>query len=233
MNTAVAYEWHRARSLRSTWVLLVAAGVLALVSGLYWGAKRDLGTMDAFDSSLGITLTLGTALVAAVGVCAFGLDYQHGTILTTRLVLRFPARIVTAKAVVVGGLSLLGGVLMAGLALAGVLLAGGTAGGGAGHVLLRGAGVLLLALLSGLTGLALGGLLRHTAIGTGVFLAWTLVAETALGSVLDVPMSRLPFRGTAALFAGGSPQWLAPALFALVAAAGLAAVGFTLARRDS
>ncbi|MCK2239119.1 MULTISPECIES: hypothetical protein [unclassified Crossiella] len=233
MNTAVAYEWHRARSLRSTWALLLAAGLLAFASGLYWGAKTDLGTLDAFDSSLGLPLTLGAALIAAVGVCAFGLDYQHGTMHTTRLVLRFPARIVAAKAVVAGGLSLVGGVLVTGLAAAGVLLAGGSPGGGVTHVLLRGVGVLLLALLSGLVGLALGGLLRHTAVGTGVFLVWTLVAETALGGFLEVPLTSLPFRGTALLFAGSAPPWFAALLFALVAAVGLTAVGFTLARRDS
>lgn len=138
MKNAVAYEWIRARSLRSTWLLLLAAGVLQFASGLYWGLKRDLGDLDAFTSSFGLVARLGALLVAAVGVAAFGLDFQHGTLATTRLVLRSPVRIVAARAVVTGGLGLLGGVLMVVLAAAGVLAAWwGPArrrgGGGPGH----------------------------------------------------------------------------------------------------
>jgi ABC-2 type transport system permease protein len=81
---ALAYEWVRARSLRSTWLLLATAGVLHFASGLYWGLKRDLGELDAFTSAFGVVDRLGALLVAALGVAAFGLDHEHGTLTTTR-----------------------------------------------------------------------------------------------------------------------------------------------------
>ncbi|WP_328616696.1 hypothetical protein OHS18_09540 [Amycolatopsis sp. NBC_00355] len=225
MKNALAYEWIRARSLRSTWLLLLAAGVLQFASGLYWGLKRDLGDLDAFTSSFGLVARLGALLVAAVGVAAFGLDHQHGTLATTRLVLRSPARIVAARAVVTGGLGLLGGVLMVVLAAAGVLAGGGALPADAGAAGRAVAAVLLLTVLSGLAGVALGGLLRHTAAAIGVFAVWTLVAETALAALVKVPMATLPFSGTALLRMPG------PAVFAALTAVALVATGFTLARR--
>ncbi|WP_328453885.1 hypothetical protein [Amycolatopsis sp. NBC_00438] len=225
MKNALAYEWIRARSLRSTWLLLLAAGVLQFASGLYWGLKRDLGDLDAFTSSFGLVARLGALLVAAVGVAAFGLDHQHGTLATTRLVLRSPARIVAARAVVTGGLGLLGGVLMVVLAAAGVLAGGGALPADAGAAGRAIAAVLLLTVLSGLAGVALGGLLRHTAAAIGVFAVWTLVAETALGALVKVPVTALPFSGTALLRMPG------PAVFAALTALALVTTGFTLARR--
>jgi hypothetical protein len=233
VKNAVAYEWFRARSLRSTWLLLALAGVLALASGLYWGAKSDLGTMDPFFSSLGITVQLGAVLVACVGVCAFTLDHQHGTIAITRLVVRFPSRVVAAKAVVVGGLSVLGGVLMAVLAVVGVLVAGGDLPE-TGPVVVASGGVVVLAVLSGLAGLALGGLLRHTAAGVGVFAVWTLLGETLFQVVLKVQLTALPFGGTAALADGpGAPVGIGPVVFALLTAVALGGAAFTLSRSDS
>ncbi|WP_370948574.1 hypothetical protein AB5J62_13610 [Amycolatopsis sp. cg5] len=232
MNKALAYEWFRVRSLRSTWVLLLSAGVVQFASGLYWGLKRDLGDLDAFVSSFGLTARLGALLVAAVGVCAFGLDYQHGTIATTRLVVRAPGRIVGARALVTGGLGLLAGVLMVVLAGAGVLAGGGTLPADAARGAAAAGGVVLLTVLSGLAGVALGGLLRHTAAGLGVFAVWTLIAETILGAVVKVPMTALPFNGTALLSTGAS-GWTGPLVFAALVAAALTATKFTLARRDT
>lgn len=225
MKNALAYEWMRARSLRSTWLLLLAAGVLQFASGLYWGLKRDLGDLDAFVSSFGLVARLGALLVAAVGVAAFGLDHQHGTLATTRLVLRSPARIVAARALVTGGLGLLGGLLMVALAATGVLAGGGALPADAGAAGRAVAAVLLLTVLSGLAGVALGGLLRHTAAAIGVFAVWTLVAETTLAALVKVPMTALPFSGTALLSMPG------PVVFAALTAVALTATGFTLARR--
>ncbi|MBN6039842.1 hypothetical protein JYK18_33615 [Amycolatopsis sp. 195334CR] len=232
MRNAVAYEWFRARSLRSTWVLVLGAGVLQFASGWYWGLKRDLGGMDAFGASFGLVARLGAILVAAVGVGAFGLDHQHGTVVTTRLVLRAPWRIVVARALVGGGLALAGGVLMVVLSAAGVLAGGGSLGGaGTGRVV---AGVLLLAVLSGLAGVALGGLLRHTALAIGVFAVWALVVETVVALVVDVSPGVLPFSGTAMWStAGVEPGWSGPVVFAGLAVAGLVAVRVVLARRDA
>lgn len=232
MKNAVGYEWVRARSLRSTWLLLAVAVVMAFASGLYWGAKRDLGTLDPFLSSLGVVGQLGAVLVASLGVCAFSLDHQHGTIAITRLVVRFPGRIVAAKAVVVAGLSAVGGVLMVALALAGVVIAGGAPGGG--QVFPALGGVVLLTVLSGLAGLALGGLLRHTAAGVGVFAVWALIAETLLSAFLHVSHTSLPFGGTASLVGVSDlPPGIGPAVFVVVTAVALGGAAFTLSRSDS
>jgi ABC-2 type transport system permease protein len=225
VKNALAYEWVRVRSLRSTWLLLVGAGVLQFASGLYWGLKRDLGTLDAFTSAFGLVDRLGAVLVAVLGITAFGLEHQHGTLATTRLVLRSPARIVAARALVTAGLGLLAGLLMVVLTAAGVLTGGGALPAGAGAAGRAVAAVLLLTVLSGLAGVALGGLLRHTGLAVGVFAVWAFVAETTLAALADVPVTALPFSGTALFAAPGITS------FAVLVAAGLGATTFTLARR--
>ena len=226
MKNALAYEWVRARSLRSTWLLLAAAGMLQFASGLYWGLKRDLGDLDAFTSAFGLVDRLGALLVAAIGVAAFGLDHQHGTLATTRLVLRSPSRIVAARALVTAVLGLLGGVLMVVLTAAGVLTGGGALPAGAGAAGRAVGGVLVLTVLSGLAGVALGGLLRHTGLAVGVFAGWTFVAETALAALTGVPLTALPFSGTALSALPGT------AVFGALVVVALGAATFTLARRD-
>jgi hypothetical protein len=226
VKNALAYEWVRARSLRSTWLLLAGAGVPQFASGLYWGLKRDLGDLDAFTSAFGLVDRLGALLIAAIGVAASGLDHQHGTLATTRLVLRSPARIVAARALVTGGLGLLGGVLMVVLTAAGVLTGGGALPAGAGAAGRAVGGVLLLTVLSGLAGVALGGLLRHTGLAVGVFAVWTFVAETTLAALTGVPPAALPFSGTALSALPGT------AAFVALVGLALGATTFTLAHRD-
>ena len=226
MKNALAYEWVRARSLRSTWLLLGGAGVLQFASGLYWGLKRDLGALDAFTSAFGLVDRLGALLVAAVGVAAFGLDHQHGTWATTRLVLRSPARIVGARALVTAGLGLLGGLLMVVLTTAGVLAGGGALPADVGAAGRAAGSVLALTVLSGLAGVALGGLLRHTGLAIGAFAVWVFVGETTLAVLGRVPVTALPFTGTALSALPGTT------LFAGLVAVALAVVTFTLPRRD-
>ncbi|GAA4669648.1 MULTISPECIES: hypothetical protein [Amycolatopsis] len=226
MKHALAYEWVRARSLRSTWLLLAAAGALHFASGLYWGLKRDLGELDAFTSAFGVVDRLGALLVAALGVAAFGLDHEHGTLTTTRLVLRSPVRIVTARALVTAGLGLFGGILMVVLTAAGVLTGGGALPADPGAAGRAAGAVLCLTVLSGLAGVALGGLLRHTGLAVGAFAGWTLVAETALAALVRVPVTALPFSGTALFAATGT------GVFAGLVVVALAAATWTLARRD-
>ncbi|GAB3157889.1 hypothetical protein GCM10027258_67820 [Amycolatopsis stemonae] len=226
MKHALAYEWVRVRSLRSTWLLLAGAGVLPFASGLYWGLKRDLGTLDAFTSAFGLVDRLGALLVAAIGVAAFGLDHQHGTLATTRLVLRSPARIVAARSLVTAGLGLLGGLLMVALTAAGVRTGGGALPADAGAAGRAAGAVVLLTVLSGLAGVALGGLLRHPGLAVGVFAVWTFVAETALATLTDVPVAALPFSGTAL------SAWPGTSVFAGLVALALGATTVTLARRD-
>ncbi|WP_439379839.1 hypothetical protein [Amycolatopsis lexingtonensis] len=226
MKHALAYEWFRVRSLRSTWLLLAAAGVIQFASGLYWGLKRDLGTLDALTSAFGLADRVGALLIAAAGVAAFGLDHQHGTWATTRLVLRSPVRIVAARGLVVAGLGLLGGLLMVVLTAAGVLAGGGALPAGAGAAGRAVGGVLLLTVLSGLAGVALGGLLRHTGLAIGTFAVWVFAGETTLAVLGQVPATVLPFSGTALSAPPGT------AVFAGLVAAALAVVAFTLPRRD-
>lgn len=232
MKFAVAYEWQRVRSLRSTWVLLAASGVLTFASGLYWGMKDDIGDLDRFSSSLALTVRLGALLIASVGVCAFSLDYQYGTITTTRLVMRFPGRVVAAKAVVIGALSAVAGVVMAATTWGGILAGGAGLPGDVGHLAGSGLALVVLAVLSGLVGVALGGLVRNTGVAVGVFAVWVLVAETLLASLTQVPVDALPFSGTVALLHSGPPTWPGPLGFALLAVVTLGGVRFALARRD-
>ncbi|MCE7010164.1 hypothetical protein LWC34_46285 [Kibdelosporangium philippinense] len=233
MKLAMAYEWQRVRSLRSTWVLLALSAILTFASGLYWGAKTDIGDLDRFSSSLAVTVKLGVLLIASVGVCAFSLDYQHGTITTTRLVVRFPARIVAAKAAVVGALSAAAGVAMVVSTWGGILAGGARLPDDVGHVVGSALALVLLATLSGLVGVGLGGLVRNTGVAVGVFAVWVLLAETLLASLANVPPGRLPFNGTQALLHSGPPGWPGAVGFVVLAVVVLGGVQVALARRDS
>ncbi|MDS0134443.1 MULTISPECIES: hypothetical protein [unclassified Amycolatopsis] len=216
MKRALAYEWARARSLRSTWLLLTASGVLQFASGLHWGLRRDPG---AFVAASGVAGKLGAVLVAAIGVASFGADHQHGTLATTRLVLRSPSRIVAARALVTAGLGGLGGVAMVVLTAAGVAAGGGALPAGEGAAGRAAGAVVLLTVLSGLAGVALGGLLRHSGLAIGVFAGWAFVVELVLGVVAGVPATVLPFTGTALFAAPGIGAFAGLVAVALTAAA--------------
>ncbi|MBP2472353.1 hypothetical protein JOF53_001225 [Crossiella equi] len=230
MTRGLAYEWHRVRSLRSTWVLLLAGVAVVLAAGLLWGSKRDLGMMDAYAATMGLPVRVAVLLVAALGACAFTTDFQHGTIVATRLVLRRPAVVTAAKAAVLAALGLLGGLLFASSGLAVVLVAGGSPAGSTTDVVALFGNTVLLSMLAALAGLALGGLLRHTAVAVGLFAVWALLAENLLGGLLDVPISLLPLTGTASAFTVPEAA-TAPLVLAGLVLVGLLGSAATLARR--
>ncbi|UCM89457.1 ABC transporter permease subunit [Streptomyces marincola] len=191
---ALAFEWIKFRSVRSTvWTTAVAA--LLPVPGAVFVAAS--GSLQPDDTVLGgsLTLTVPALMLAAVAgaltVCG---EYGSGTIRTTFAVVPGRGSVLAAKAVLVAG-------LLYALALpsvAGAYLVGGGMlddGYAQGDPVPALFGVAAAFSVAGLLGLAVGTLLRHAA-----------GAVTAVLAVLLLPSMLGPLFGDAQRWvAGASP----------------------------
>ncbi len=204
MADTVHAEWTKLRTLRSTWWLLLAiaactVGVGALTTGaLSAGDCLVQRTCDEDTVKLSLTgVWVGQAAVAMFGVLAVTAEYGTGTIGATLAAVPSRLRVLTAKAVVVGGLAGLAGVVsVAGSLFVGRLLvldAGYTAEAGYppislgdGPTLRAACGAVLYYVIVSLIGLGLGAALRDTAgTLTGVFLL--LYGFPLVASILSDP----------------------------------------------
>ncbi|MFD9882845.1 ABC transporter permease subunit [Streptomyces alboflavus] len=133
MAAAIHTEWTKLRTLPSTWWLL--AGVVTLTVAASAAITAGLPADDCAAGSCRADLVrqsltgvwLGQAAVVVLGALTISAEYGTGTIRTSLTALPARLRLLTAKAVVVGGLALCSGTL----AVLGAL--------GAGHLLLPGA----------------------------------------------------------------------------------------------
>jgi ABC-2 type transport system permease protein len=185
MIDVLASEWGKLWSLRSTfWTLLIAAatsvGISAVVAFAFatTPAGQLPSTFDALSPSL---LSQEYAVIAAgvLGVLTFATEYSTGLIRTTFAAVPRRDRVLLAKACAVGGTTLAAGELVSFVTFflvqavlsthrQGVSLG---AGGVARGVLANG---LMLA-VSGLLGVGLGAVLRHTAGAVAAFCAVILL----------------------------------------------------------
>ena len=172
MNHALAAEWTKLRSLRSTyWLLLVGAAVttglaVLITVGLGNGGLTLTGsTFDAAGISL-LGVWFGQITFAVVGVLTMTSEYATGSIRTTLAAVPRRGMLLGAKLAAVGLLVLgiglvvsLAAFLLGQAVLAGQHRAVGLGDHGSAQAVL-GAGGYLAAM--GLLGVALGALLRHT-----------------------------------------------------------------------
>ncbi|RFU19003.1 ABC transporter permease [Geodermatophilus marinus] len=161
LRTALAAEWIKLTSVRSTIGALAAVGVMLPVLAAVVGLT---GSLQPDDTVIGASLTGGApAQIAAgvVGVLVIGGEYGSGTLRATLAARPDRGTVLAAKAVVVGGLTFVAAVAGAAVA-AGVgraLITGHPSGAVVPGVL--GAAAAITAV--GLLGTGLGVLLRHTA----------------------------------------------------------------------
>lgn len=179
LGDAIASEWTKIRSVRSTmWTLgvmialMVAIGLMSAL--LVTTADSDLGGVPVV--SLGFFgVLLGSICVITLGVLTIGSEYSTGMIRTTLTACPSRARVLTAKAIVFSLLTFVITTVTATVVAAcqTVILGGGV---DPGEVWLRvtvGVGLYIAGL--GLVSLAVGAIIRHSAGAITVMIAVVLL----------------------------------------------------------
>ncbi|MFD6416691.1 ABC transporter permease [Streptomyces sp. NPDC060194] len=228
LGHALASEWTKIRTVRSTmWTLLT---MFVLVVGIGLLAALTLGTSEDLFSPLlsgGLFgLMLGQICVVTLGVLVVTSEYGTGMIRTTLTACPSRVRVLTAKAIVFFGLSftmiLLATTITAAIQVAVLggrrpseyaeLPAGSVAGGevvaSSGQWLGATVGASLYVALLGLLALAVGALLRHSAGAItamlGIILLPLLLAlfmqTESLVEVQEALVTYSPLNGLAGLF---------------------------------
>lgn len=196
MNAQISSELLKVRTTRA---LYVATGIViafaALIPILACTDPVKFGVAPLTAASLAELMRApaqvagGAALL--LGILASASEYSHRSVLTTRLVLPSPVRVLTARilamAVVGAGLgaaaeAVAGGVGAIGLAANGVELE--PLGHGVPGIT---ATVILLVTGYAILGTAIGALLRHIAAALGLTLIWVFVIENALPLITGNP----------------------------------------------
>lgn len=241
-------EWHKLRTLRSTWITLLLVVALTLGIGLTMGATYESGGGDSdIDTVVMILISVQfTQIVLAVlGVLVTAGEYTTGMIRATMAAVPRRLPVLCSKAAVFGAVAfavtavtalitfVAAQSLLAGTDQAASLTDPGIARALAGSA----AGLTLL----GLTALGLGALLRSVPGAIGAFLGGVMILPEILSllpyeAVRDA-MAYAPARALEVLTSarpvpdGASPAGALLAL-ALCAAVTLAAAGVELKRRD-
>jgi ABC-2 type transport system permease protein len=125
LGNTLAAEWTKLRSVRSTWVVMIAALVVSvgfsvlfafLTEQDYQNLPVDQRTnFDAAGTTL-VGMNLGLIIVAVLGVLATSSEYSTGMIRLTLSITPSRGRVLTAKAIVVGLLGFVLGTVFATLA---------------------------------------------------------------------------------------------------------------------
>jgi ABC-2 type transport system permease protein len=192
---ALRYELVRVRTVRSTWIGLGAAFVIALGLGFLIATPNEFydesGTLvgTSVDWLGAFTFPLSVTAIAAAVLAsqAIGQEYRFGIVRLTLSAFPRRARVLTAKLVVVALLS----VAVAALSLLGSWLALVLRGfpsppeavaGPDGTFFVRG---LVFMVLWAFSAFALAGITRQTAVGVAVPIVSGFIVEQILGVVLS------------------------------------------------
>ena len=243
-------EWIKLRTLRSTWwtLALTAAGGAVMAAAI--GLNTVSRSADLTNNVLAGVIP-GLLLIGVLGVLTMTGEYSSGMIRATLAATPRRPMLLAAKAAVFGAASLAAGEAAAFLAF----FAGGAAfRHGIAAPALSQPGVLRAILLggasyclTGLLGLGLGAMIRHTAAAiavlvAGVFLIGLIIGAAARGLAAYLPVFIIgnsltttkpqPCAGAAQCVHFLSP-WTGLAVLSLYAAAALAIGGWLLVRRDA
>lgn len=242
-------EWHKLRSLRSTWITLTTAAALVLGVGLIMGGTYTSGGGDSDVDVVVLTLygsLLGQLCVIVLGILVTAGEYATGmirsslTAVPTRLpVLWAKAAVFSATVVTVMSTTTLITFAAAQLFLhdtdqAALLTDPGVLRALAGNAV----GITLLSLIA----LGLGSLLRSVPGAIGAFIGGVMILPEVLGMLpyetVDRALVYFPTQAAGALGSATPIPGTAapgPALLALClwAAATLAAAALSLRHRDA
>jgi ABC-2 type transport system permease protein len=240
---AARMEWVRLRTLRSVrWTLAGGmAGTIAM--GAVVGLSTRGATSDPTSNVLAGTL-LGQVITGILGVLAMTSEYSSGMIRVTFAAVPRRRLVLLAKAVVAGAVFLVAGEVTM---LAAFVLGTAALRSGVPHPSLGSPAVLRAVLMSGaylaltgLTGLGLGVVVRHSAAAVATLVGGLFVAPVVIGAA-----TRNAARFMPELIAGNSlaavkpvagfpwSPWLELGIVALYPAVLLAAGAWLLVHRDA
>lgn len=249
---ALRFEWIRLRSIRATWVLVLAS--IASAGIVAWIVAREITRGQEFLSepetvvsllsgSSGVgPLSLPALFAGLIGVAALGTEYRHGLMQSTLTAIPRRGVLLTAKLLVVGVFAALTAALSIGAAYA---VGRAEIGPGFGVSLLRAGdteralgGFVALVVLTSFFGVALGALLRSATSAAVVLIALPALVEPVAIWALTGPNSavgqeiaaHLPFTAGAQMVnlpGGDGPGFDLVALGAM--AGGLTFLAFVMA----
>jgi hypothetical protein len=192
-------EWTKLRALRSTWIVLAATTVvvIGLAAGSAYAQHRHITrggpaptTAEAVGGAL-LGIDLMSLVFGVFGVLLMTGEYGSGLIRATLAAVprRTPVLWAKAAALVVLATPLITAACLGGLLAGRAIL--GTAGPSLGEpgVLRAALGAAAAAVASGLLGLGIGAMLRHTAGAITTLVAATLVVPALLPFVLPESIS--------------------------------------------
>lgn len=192
-RNALAYEWARLRTLRSTWwIAAVAVAVTAVVTWGYASVAVGVGDIGiAVGPAEAVVMVIGKSSFAPlaaglIGVLAVGGEYRHRTLRTTVLVTPDRTTAITAKAVTVAAFAIAIGVASLAVSWAvGAAVLAGRIDLGAPAGLLAGFHAAYLLQVAGwaLIGLALTVAARSQVIGLLAIVLVPNVIEPLFGSI--------------------------------------------------
>jgi len=239
--TLIATEFRKLRTVRSPWLLLLAAQAVVAVGVAGPLATAAAGQEHEMVSTAAAHLGLASLLPLVLGITAVAGEYRHRTITDTYLGNPRRGRVLLAKILVytVAGLTF-GLVGTATVLLATTIFLGGTAGWiGDGELWRTLVGAIVWNAAFATTGVAIGALVRNLATAIATALVWVALVETAVGQLVGGEVAKwLPFTAGSALgrlptaVDGGLGQWSAAAVLFAYATV-LAGLALTAgARRD-
>ena len=186
MGREVKAEWIKARSLRSTWIILALAivGIVAqAITALVTGSSSDATTTRGVMS--GSTYTL--VLMVIIGAMITATEYSQKSIITTYTITPERWRPLIAKAIVIVGIGLVVGLLSVPISrlVAAIWYAAGSGSwdAGLGTAIHYDYGIMLTYAGFGVLGVMIGVLCRSTAIGVAVAFAAIFIIDPLLASV--------------------------------------------------
>jgi hypothetical protein len=253
LRNVAAMEWHKLRTVRSTWYIVAAFAVAMIALAVLAQGHQDYARMPAadrasFDPTSGsfLGLVLGQLLLGALGVLAITSEFSSGTIRATLAAAPRRSLVLAAKAAVLGALTLTAGEIFA---FAAFIAGQATLRAPAPQATLGQPGVIRAVLMSGaypaliaLISLGIGTVIRHTAGAIcalfGVVFALPLLVIPLGNSVRDTAQQFLPdtmrnsltsVKPVAHLLSPG----LTFGLLCAYAMAALAAGAWALSRRDA
>jgi ABC-2 type transport system permease protein len=213
-------EWLKLRTVRSTWLLLVAAQAIVLVGVVGRFTNEDGSGLSPGEVETGAVAHVGLAALftLTLGILAVAGEYRHKTITDTYLAVPRRRRVLGAKLGVhvgVGAVFGLAGGVTALLAITIWRTFDGTGVDWSNTELWRTlAGGIMWNTAFAAIGVGVGALITNVAAAVAAALAWVALAEGVVGQLLGSDLRQwLPFAaGTAlgrisAAVRDGLPQW--------------------------
>ena len=219
MNTLLSGELLKLRTVRTPWLVLLAAQA-ALVLGVT-GLVVNNDTSDPDLPAQAVShVGLVSLFMLVLGATAVAGEYRHRTIATTYLATPRRTPVVLAKLLVYTGLGLASGIVSAAIALAATAVAYGVTG----DSLSLSDGDLWTTLVGGVAwnaafaaiGVGLGAVVRSLPVAVGAALAWLALVEGLVAQLIGDAGDWLPFAAGRALGALPETDGLAQGTAAVV-----------------